>query len=69
MRAWEEHFDCAVKGAQTLEALRQLQALQAPNQHLATKLASRILALEKRAAKAKRNAAQKATVSIQTSPA
>jgi hypothetical protein len=48
MRAWEEHFDGAIKGAKTTMALRQLQGLPAPHQRLTDKLAANLRRLEKR---------------------
>jgi hypothetical protein len=48
LRVWEEHFDCAVKGATTVQALQQLQGLPAPNPKLTTKLVDKLHQFEKR---------------------
>ena len=69
LRSWEEHFDCAIKGAQTLGALKELQQMRIPNQRFADKLAQRIQALERSAAKAQRQNAAKTTIAVQTATA
>lgn len=45
---WEQHFDCAIKGATTVQALQQLQELPAPDPKFAQKLAAKLWQLEKR---------------------
>jgi hypothetical protein len=65
LNSWQGHFENAINGASTIEALEQLQKIPHPTPRLAKKLAVKLTTLKGTAARAaRRTSCQSATQAV-----